>query len=103
MAVLGPMYPGTKRSAAGSRLPDRRCSTPELPLGLKKMSHLERQEGVGSREQRSIGSHGPLPGRREQKFRPAKAARADMLKLIDDEPYLYDDTAKTFAARQRRQ
>jgi hypothetical protein len=38
---------------------------------------------------------------RKEAFRRATAARADMLALIDEQPYLYDDTAKRFAARQR--
>ena len=38
---------------------------------------------------------------RKEAFRRATAARADMLALIDERPYLYDDTAKRFAARQR--
>jgi len=38
-------------------------------------------------------------GRREA-FKRANAARARMLELIDEQPYLYNETAKRFAARQ---
>ena len=34
---------------------------------------------------------------REQAFRLANAARANMLTLIDEKPYLKDDTAKSLA------
>ena len=39
---------------------------------------------------------------REQAFRLAQDACAHMLTLIDDQPYLHDETAKLFAARRAR-
>ena len=37
---------------------------------------------------------------RKGAFKRATAARADMLTLIDEQPYLYDETAKQFAAKK---
>lgn len=39
---------------------------------------------------------------RKAAFKMATAARAGMLTLIDEQPYLYDETAKRFAAKRRR-
>ncbi len=39
---------------------------------------------------------------RRAAYRLAVAARTEMLKLVDQQPYLYDETAKRFAARQAK-
>ncbi len=39
---------------------------------------------------------------RSEAYRLAVAARAEMLKLIDQQPYLYDETAKRFAVKQAK-
>jgi len=39
-------------------------------------------------------------GAGQEAFKRATAARAKMLELIDEKPYLYNETAKRFAATQ---